>query len=201
MEYLHLTASPTIAVPHGNLKSTNILLGENDTVLVSDYGLASLIALPVAVQRTVSYRSPEYQYAKQVSKKSDVWSYGCLLLELLTGKVSAYTAPGGARGVDLCSWVHKAVREEWTAEIFDGEIAVNRRSAVPGMLRLLQIALRCTEKSPQRRPEMSEVVRQVEEIQLIDKSEDEDDQSFGRSYTDDSISTIASGSFARDDKR
>ena len=201
MEYLHLNTSPSVAVPHGNLKSTNILMGENDTVLVSDYGLASLIALPVAVQQTVSYKSPEYQSTKRVSKKSDVWNYGCLLLELLTGKVAACTAPAGFRGVDIYNWVHKAVREEWTAEVFDGEIAMNRRNAVPGMLRLLEIALRCVERSPERRPEMSEVVREVEEIQFIDKSEDEEDQSWDRSHTDESMSTIASSGIAGDDKR
>ncbi|KAL5562921.1 hypothetical protein UlMin_032668 [Ulmus minor] len=191
LEYLHLNASLPIAVPHGNLKSTNILLHENDTALVSDYGLASLIALPVAAQRSVCFKSPEYLSAKKVSKKSDVWSYGCLLLELLTGKIAAYTAPAGVRGVDLCSWVHKAVREEWTAEIFDGEIALQRKVAIPGMLRLLQIALSCIDKSPEKRPEMSEVVREVENIQF-NESEDEDDLSMDRSFTDDSLSTIAS---------
>ncbi|PON63866.1 Tyrosine-protein kinase [Parasponia andersonii] len=202
LEFLHLNTSSPVAVPHGNLKSTNILLSENDSALVTDYGLASLIALPVAVQRTVSYRSPEYESTKRVSRKSDIWSFGGLLLELLTGKVAAYTAPAGVRGVDLYSWVHKAVREEWTAEIFDGEIAVNRRSAVPGMLRLLEIAMHCVEKSPERRPDMSEVVREVEEIQLIDQSEDEDDDhghshSHETSLTDDSMSTIASGDYRR----
>ncbi|XP_062080207.1 probable inactive receptor kinase At1g48480 [Humulus lupulus] len=192
IEYLHLNTSSQVTVPHGNLKSTNILLGWNDTALVSDYGLAFLIIAPaVVIQRTVSYRSPEYKSTRRVSKKTDVWSYGCLLLELLTGKVAAYTAPAGVKGVDLCSWVYKAVREEWTAEIFDGEIAVNRRSAVPGMLRMLEIALNCIEKSPEKRPHMSEVVRELEEIQFVDQSEDDDGPytSMERSYTtDDSIS-------------
>ncbi|KAF4384900.1 hypothetical protein F8388_010498 [Cannabis sativa] len=191
IEYLHLNTSSQVTVPHGNLKSTNILLETNDTVLVTDYSLAFLIiALPVVIQRTVSYRSPEYKSTRRVSKRTDVWSYGCLLLELLTGKVAAYTSPTGAKGVDLCSWVHKAVREEWTAEIFDVEIAVNRRSAIPGMLRMLEIALHCTEKSPEKRPDMSEVVRELEEIQFVDQSEDENEPySIERSYTtDDSIS-------------
>lgn len=191
---------PSLLVPHGNLKSTNVLLGPDDTALVSDYGLASLVALPVAAQRTASYRSPEYNLmpsaaAKRVSRKSDVWSYGCLLLELLTGKVSAHTAPPGARGSDLTGWVHKAVREEWTAEIFDREIFASRRSAVPGALRLLEIAMQCVERSPEKRSDMEEVARQVEEIQcLADQSDKgEDESSLDRSLTDDSMSTLASG--------
>lgn len=193
LEYLHLNSTSLAgAVPHGNLKCSNVLLTENDIVVVSDYGLASLVALPIASQRMVSYKSPEYQIAKRVSKKSDVWSYGCLLLELLTGKISAYTAPPGVNGVDICSWVHRAVREEWTAEIFDGEMSVSRTVAAHGMLRLLQIAMRCCDKSPEKRPEMTEVVREVDNIRAIE-SEDEDDLSFDRSLTDDSMSTVASG--------
>lgn len=197
MEYLHLNTN--FLVPHGNLKSTNVLLDSDENALVSDYSLDSLISL--AAQRTVCYRSPEYKSTRRVSKKSDVWSYGCLLLELLTGKVGVHTAPPGVSGVDLCTWVHTAIREEWTAEIFDGEIAVNRRSALPGMLRLLVIALHCVEKLPEKRPEMSEVVRQVEEIQFKDQSEDEGDLSLERSYTDDSISTVTSGKAGDDHNR
>ncbi|GKV22572.1 hypothetical protein SLEP1_g32433 [Rubroshorea leprosula] len=69
--------------------------------------------------------------AKRVSKKSVVWTYGCLSLELLTGRMWVNTAPAGINGVDLCGWVHRAVREERTAEILDLEIAV-QRSSTPG---------------------------------------------------------------------
>ncbi|XP_019171827.1 PREDICTED: probable inactive receptor kinase At2g26730 [Ipomoea nil] len=180
VEYLHLHSTPLTVggggiPPHGNLKSTNVLLDESDIVLLTDYGLASLIAPPITAQRMVSYRSPEFQTYKKVCAKSDVWSYGCLLLELLTGKVSSQSAPAGVNGADLCSWVHRAVREEWTAEIFDAEIAV-QRSASEGMLRLLQIAIKCCDKSPEKRPEMSDVVREVEMIR-VSETEDEEDLS------------------------
>ncbi|CAI9786197.1 unnamed protein product [Fraxinus pennsylvanica] len=173
LEYLHLAIRSQTIAPHGNLKSSNVLLDENDEVLVSDYGLISLIALPIATQRMVSYKSPEYQGYKRVSKKSDVWSYGCLLLELLTGRIPTQSAPQEANGADLCSWVNRAVREEWTAEIFDVEIAA-QRSANHGMLRLMQIAMKCCEKSPEKRPDMAEVLREVEDIKVIVDSEDED---------------------------
>ncbi|CAN4110588.1 unnamed protein product [Withania somnifera] len=195
LEYLHLNVSSsqatTAVVPHGNLKSSNILLDENDDVCVADYGLTSLIALPIATQRMVSYRSPEYLASKKVSRKSDIWSFGCLLLELLIGRISSHSAPQGVTGADLCSWVHRAVREEWTAEIFDTEIAV-QRSAYSGMLRLLQIAIRCCDKSPEKRPELSELLREVESINsVVLESEDKNDQSLSmdQSITDDSIAT------------
>ncbi|KAE8721796.1 Cationic peroxidase 2 precursor [Hibiscus syriacus] len=191
MEYLHLNANfPKCLVPHGNLKLSNVLLEEDDTVLVSDYGLSSLVAVPTAAQVLVAYKSPEYQNSKRVSMKSDVWSYGCLLLELLTGRLSNHSAPPGINGVDLCSWVHRAVREEWTAEIFDTEISV-QRSATPGMLKLLQVAIRCCEKVPEKRPEMAEVVREIDSIKAVDSDESEE-LSVDQSLTDESFSTNAS---------
>ncbi|XP_060169255.1 probable inactive receptor kinase At2g26730 [Lycium barbarum] len=199
LEYLHLNcgfSQTATTVPHGNLKSSNVFLDENDEVRVADYGLTSLIAPPIATQRMVSYRSPEYLAFKKVSKKSDIWNFGCLLLELLTGRISSHSAPPGVTGADLCTWVHRAVREEWTAEIFDTEIAV-QRSANSGMLRLLQIAIRCCDKSPETRPEVSELLREVESINgAVLDSEDEEDLSLSmdQSMTDDSIATATTPS-------
>ncbi|XP_059650109.1 probable inactive receptor kinase At5g58300 [Cornus florida] len=187
LEYLHLNTKSQAIVFHGNLKSTNVLFDENEMVLVSDYGLTTLMALPLAAQRMVSYKSPEYQSHKKVSEKSDVWSYGCLLLELLTGRVSSHSSPQGRNGVDLGSWVHRAVREEWTAEIFDVEI-LQQRSANHGMLRLLQLAIKCCDKSPEKWPEMGEVVGEIENVKVTYSPEEEDDLSSDRSYTDDSMS-------------
>ncbi|PIN20654.1 Serine/threonine protein kinase [Handroanthus impetiginosus] len=202
MEHLHYRTRSETTAPHGNLKSSNVLLDENEEVLVSDYGLSSLIATPIAAQRMVSFKTPEYQSHKRISKKSDVWSYGCLLLELLTGKIPAHSAPPGFNGVDLCSWVHRAVREEWTAEIFDPEIAV-QRGANQGMLRLMQIAMKCCDKSPERRPDISEVVAEVEAVRVAVDSEDEElsYSSLDPSVTDDSLSATASAIIADDRRR
>lgn len=115
-------------------------------------------------------------------------------MELLTGRLSVQSAPQDENAVDLCNWVHRAVREEWTAEIFDLEI-MGQRSATHGMLKLLQLAVRCCDKSPEKRPEMSEVVREVESIKIPNAdSESEEDMSGDgdRSLTDDSMSATPS---------
>ncbi|XVE66530.1 hypothetical protein DITRI_Ditri08aG0086600 [Diplodiscus trichospermus] len=192
LEYLHLNPnSSQFLVPHGNLKLSNILLDDDETVLVSDYSLTSLAAHPIAAQHMVSYKSPEYQNSKRVSRKSDVWSFGCLLLELLTGRLSVHSAPPGINGVDLYSWVHRAVREEyWTAEIFDMELSV-QRSAAPGMLNLLQVAIRCCDKTPEKRPEMTEIVREIDSIKAVESDYDYE-LSLDRSLTDESFSANTS---------
>uniref|UniRef100_A0A7N0TW22 Protein kinase domain-containing protein n=1 Tax=Kalanchoe fedtschenkoi TaxID=63787 RepID=A0A7N0TW22_KALFE len=196
VEHLHHnTKSPQATVPHGNLKTANIILDADDAPLVTDYGLTALISFPIASQRLVAYKSPEYQSAKKVTKKSDVWCLGIVLLELLTGRVSIHSAAMGANGVDLCSWVHRAVREEWTAEIFDAEIAA-QRSATQGMLRVLRLAMRCCEKAPEKRPEIEEVVRELEGLTTaVEEEEDEEEESDDVSGADSelSYSTSASG--------
>lgn len=174
LEHLHRHArSEATAAPHGNLKSSNVLFDEKEEVLVCDYGLTSLVAPPIAAQRMVCYKTPEYQSHRRISKKSDVWSYGCLVLELLTGRIPAHSAAAGTNGLDLCGWVNRAVREEWTAEIFDPEIVV-KRGANQGMLRLMQIAMKCCDKTPEKRPEIGDVVAEVEKVGVAVDSEDEE---------------------------
>ncbi|XP_058099948.1 leucine-rich repeat receptor-like protein kinase PXC1 [Magnolia sinica] len=192
MAYLHQNVKTSSAIPHGNLKSSNVLFDENGVALVSDYGLSSLIAVPIAAQRMIAYKSPEYQTRRKISRKSDVWSYGCLLLELITGRMSSHSAPQGVKAVDLGTWVHKAVREEWTAEIFDLEITV-QRMATEGAVKLLQIAIECCDKLPEKRPEMEDVVRELESVKGDYHSEsDGEGYSYERSMTDESISSGAS---------
>ncbi|XP_018681380.2 pollen receptor-like kinase 4 [Musa acuminata AAA Group] len=171
MEFLHLNMRSS--VPHGNLKATNVLLDENDKPLVCDHGLAPLIPASLAVHRMVCYKSPEYQLNRSMSRKTDVWSYGCLLLELITGRVAANSRPGGVRSVELCHWVNRAVREEWTGEVFDAEMLVQKR-ATSGMIMLLKLALWCCEQSPEKRPEMAEVARELERI-TAGEADTEDD--------------------------
>ncbi|KAF9685039.1 hypothetical protein SADUNF_Sadunf03G0012900 [Salix dunnii] len=159
LEYLHHNCNSQGIVPHGNLRSTNVLLDLNEKVSISDYGLSSIIAQPIAAQRLLSYKSPEHQTTRRISKKSDVWSYGSLLLELLTARISACLAPPGT----------------------------GKRSASSGMLEQLQVAIRCCDKSPENRREMTEVVREVESIKALVESEDEEDLSMEQSLTDESL--------------
>lgn len=172
MEFLHRNTKGDDTVPHGNLKSSNVLLASDDVALVADYALPPLVPALLAPKRLAAYLAPEYQHSRQVCKKSDVWSLGCLLLELVTRKSPAQQ---GMDGAQLVNWVHRSVREEWTCEVFDAEIATVGGGAIRGMFKLLQVALWCCESSVEKRPMMTEVLWELEAISPEMEEEDEDD--------------------------
>lgn len=80
---------PTLTLPHGHLKSSNILVDHSFEPLLADYALAPVINKDHAKQFMVAYKSPEYMQNEPLTRKTDVWSLGILILELLTGRYVA----------------------------------------------------------------------------------------------------------------
>ncbi|XP_071712970.1 probable inactive receptor kinase At5g16590 [Rutidosis leptorrhynchoides] len=154
--YLH---SQGTKVSHGNIKSSNILLTPTYESQVSDFGLAQLMGPTTATSRVDGYRAPEVTDSHKISQKADVYSFGVLLLELLTGKAPTHNEDG----VDLPRWVQSVVREEWTSEVFDLEL-LRYENAEDDMVQLLQLAIECTAQYPDKRPSMVEVTNQIEEL-------------------------------------
>ncbi|XP_068662281.1 probable inactive receptor kinase RLK902 [Aristolochia californica] len=159
IEYLHHRGP---SVSHGNIKSSNVLLTKSFEARVSDFGLAHLVGPTPTPNRVAGYRAPEVTDARKVSQKADAYSFGVLLLELLTGKAPTH-ALLNEEGVDLPRWVQSVVREEWTSEVFDLEL-LRYQSVEEEMVQLLQLAIDCCAQYPDKRPTMTEVVRRIEEL-------------------------------------
>ncbi|KAL6649516.1 hypothetical protein ACP70R_013740 [Stipagrostis hirtigluma subsp. patula] len=157
--HIHST-SPTAS--HGNIKSSNVLLTKNYEARVSDHGLPTLVGPSFSPTRVSGYRAPEVTDIRRVSQKADVYSFGVLLLELLTGKAPTH-AVVNEEGLDLPRWVQSVVREEWTAEVFDQEL-LRYQNVEEEMVQLLQLAIDCAAQHPDRRPTMSEVAARIDEI-------------------------------------
>ncbi|KAM0872875.1 hypothetical protein ACQ4PT_038432 [Festuca glaucescens] len=157
--YIH-TTSPTAS--HGNIKSSNVLLTKTYEARVSDHGLPTLVGPSFSPTRVSGYRAPEVTDIRRVSQKADVYSFGVLLLELLTGKAPTH-AVVNEEGLDLPRWVQSVVREEWTAEVFDQEL-LRFQNVEEEMVQLLQLAIDCSAQHPDKRPTMAEAAARIDDI-------------------------------------
>ncbi|KAI3468439.1 hypothetical protein Pfo_025102 [Paulownia fortunei] len=182
---------PTLTLPHGHLKSSNVLLDSTYEPLLADYALVPVMNKDHAQQFMVAYKSPESTQNDRVTRKTDVWSLGILVLELLTGQFPAnYLKQGRGPSADLATWVNSVVREEWTGEVFDKDINLARHSEGP-MLRLLKIGMCCCEWNVDRRWDLREAVEKIEELDSDDDYSSyasEGDMYSSRVMTDDNLS-------------
>ncbi|KAF3791704.1 Pollen receptor-like kinase 1 [Nymphaea thermarum] len=170
LAYLY-TELPTLVLPHGHLKSSNILIGEDYEPLLTDYALMPVINTQHAMQFMVAYKSPDCSDGL-ATKKSDVWSLGVLILELLTGKVPKVYLKEGKGGTDLPVWVTSMLTEDRAVDIIDEEMW-GTRGGEGEILKLLQIALACCEEDVGRRWSMGEALANIEELKESGGEEDD----------------------------
>ncbi|XP_015966353.1 pollen receptor-like kinase 1 [Arachis duranensis] len=163
LEYLY-KEMPSLIAPHGHLKSSNVLLNENYEPVLTDYGLVPVINQELASDIMVIYKSPEYLQQGRVTKKTDVWSLGILILEILTGKFPAnFLQQGRGSELSLANWVDSVVPEEWSSEVFDKEMGASKENEVE-MAKLLRIALACCEADVEKRLDVKEAVDRIQEV-------------------------------------
>ncbi|KAF7154815.1 hypothetical protein RHSIM_Rhsim01G0260400 [Rhododendron simsii] len=170
LAYLHHDCHP--AVLHRDVKSNNILLDANLEARIADFGLARML---VRKNETVSvvagsygYIAPEYGYTLKVDEKSDIYSYGVVLMELITGKHPL--DPKFAESGDIVEWIRRMIRENKSLEETLDPIVGNCKHVQEEMLLVLRIALLCTAKLPKDRPSMRDVITMLGEAKPRRKS-------------------------------
>ncbi|XP_051217649.1 LRR receptor kinase SERK2 [Lolium perenne] len=174
LSYLHDHCDPKII--HRDVKAANILLDEDFEAVVGDFGLAKLMDykdthVTTAVRGTIGHIAPEYLSTGKSSEKTDVFGYGIMLLELITGQ-RAFDLARLANDDDvmLLDWVKGLLKEKKIDLLVDPDLqGVYTEQEVEG---LIQVALLCTQGSPMERPKMSEVVRMLEGDGLAERWEE-----------------------------
>ncbi|ONK69044.1 uncharacterized protein A4U43_C05F18700 [Asparagus officinalis] len=163
LEYLHEQVNPPVI--HRDFKSSNILLDRNFHAKVSDFGLAKLGSdkagghVSTRVLGTQGYVAPEYAMTGHLTTKSDVYSYGVVLLELLTGRVPVDTKRPSGEGV-LVSWaLPRLTDREKVVQIMDP--ALEGQYAVKDAVQVAAIAAMCVQPEADYRPLMADVVQSL----------------------------------------
>ncbi|XVE64962.1 hypothetical protein DITRI_Ditri07aG0143800 [Diplodiscus trichospermus] len=163
LSYLHNDCRPPIL--HLNIKSTNVLLDENYEAKLSDYGLGKLLPILdnyglTKFHNAVGYVAPELAQSLRLSEKCDVYSFGVILLELVTGR-KPVESPSVSEVVILCEHVRGLVERGSASACFDRRL---RGFAENELIQVMKLGLICTSEVPSRRPSMAEVVQVLESI-------------------------------------
>ncbi|WOK98865.1 wall-associated receptor kinase-like 22 [Canna indica] len=157
LAYLHSSAS--ISIFHRDVKSSNILLDDNFTAKVSDFGASRCIPLDqthlvTAIQGTFGYLDPEYYQTSQLTEKSDVYSFGVILLELITGRKPVYSTEN-EKDLNLAMHFLQARRHN---QIFDlVEDCLMKEATKEELDEIVQLIEMCIRLKGVERPTMKEV--------------------------------------------
>ncbi|CAA6662171.1 unnamed protein product [Spirodela intermedia] len=156
LAYLHEAIEPKVV--HRDIKSSNILIDDKLNAKVSDFGLAKLLVLEKAMSQH-DYVAPEYANTGLLNEKSDIYSFGVVLLEAITGRDPVdYGRPSDE--VNLVEWLKMMVGSRRSEEVVDPSIG--SPPSTRALKRALLAALRCVDPDSAKRPKMSQVVSMLE---------------------------------------
>ncbi|GKV10254.1 hypothetical protein SLEP1_g21647 [Rubroshorea leprosula] len=178
LAYLHEGLEPKVV--HRDIKSSNILLDKQWNPKVSDFGLAKLLGsersyVTTRVMGTFGYVAPEYASTGMLNERSDVYSFGILLMEIISGRNPVdYSRPPGE--VNLVDWLKAMVTNRNAEGVLDPRLP--EKPSIRALKRALLVALRCVDPNAQKRPKMGHVIHMLE----ADEYPFRDDRRTGREH-------------------
>ncbi|CAL9074091.1 unnamed protein product [Musa textilis] len=157
--YLHEELQPPVV--HRDIKASNILLDRNFLPKIGDFGVAKLFPdnithISTRVAGTTGYLAPEYALKGQLTKKADIYSFGVLVLEIISGRRNSKSWL--EMGIPLLEWTWTLLEEERLTELVDAALNDYPEEQV---IRYIKVALFCTQAAAGRRPSMSQVVEML----------------------------------------
>ncbi|KAI9111581.1 hypothetical protein K1719_017271 [Acacia pycnantha] len=175
LAYLH--TFPGRSIIHRDVKSSNILLDHSMTAKVADFGFSKYapqegdIGASLELRGTAGYLDPEYYTTQQLSAKSDVFSFGVVLLEIISGR-EPLNIQRPRNEWSLVEWAKAYIRAAKIDEIVDPGIKGGYHAEA--MWRVVEVAHSCVETCSRFRPEMeADVVRELEDALIIENNASE----------------------------
>lgn len=160
VEYLHGLAHQSFI--HRDLKPSNILLGDDMRAKVSDFGLVRLapegkFSVETRLAGTFGYLAPEYAVTGRVTVKVDVYSFGVILMEMITGR-KALDDSQPEESLHLVTWFRRAqLNKDGFQKAIDPSIELNEET-LASVSTVAELAGHCTAREPYQRPDMSHAV-------------------------------------------
>lgn len=176
LDYLHTGIGTQHGIIHRDVKSFNILLDDNWEAMISDFGLSkigptnqSVSYIDASIKGTFGYLDPEYFYTGKLTSKTDVFAFGVVLFEILSGRL----AVDRSLEEDQCSlvrWAQKCEKERKIDQLVDSSIAGTIASKC--LRSFAQTAYCCLNSDPKKRPTMTEVVASLQAVLELQKKFD-----------------------------
>ncbi|VAH65167.1 unnamed protein product [Triticum turgidum subsp. durum] len=159
LEYLHESCTPSIV--HRDVKTANILLDKNLVGIIADFGLSRAFNdahthISTVAAGTLGYLDPEYHATFQLTIKTDVYSFGIVLLEIITGKPPVLMDP---HTYHLPNWVRQKIAKGSIQDIVDKRL-LDQYDA-NALQSVVDLAMNCVESAAIDRPSMTEVVSRL----------------------------------------
>lgn len=185
---------------HRDVKSSNILLNDNWVAKISDFGLSkkgpatdSFSHISTDVKGTFGYLDPEYYSTRKLTKKSDVYAFGVVLFEMLSGRPAVNTRLEEEQHC-LAAWTRHCIGEGKVDQLVDQNL---KEQITPACLKFfVKIAGRCLHKQSRGRPTMADVVKGLELALTLQQNQDpmeqlEEDENTGKIFSDQSERSIS----------
>ncbi|KAF3783581.1 putative LRR receptor-like serine/threonine-protein kinase [Nymphaea thermarum] len=165
LEYLHSGCQPSII--HRDIKSTNILLNEHLEAKVADFGISRVVEktqTSTIIVGTPGYIDPEYSQTSILTKKSDVYSFGVVLFELMCGQGAILSSLD--KHFHIVEWATSKIVRGDIESIIDPRIKGQHK--MNSVLKVADIALACTARRSVERPNMYNILKDLNEAMEIE---------------------------------